>query len=151
MFLKKTAHQGLTNCGQVTHICVSKLFIIGSDNCLLPSRRQAIIWTNIGMLLIWPLGTYFSEKLIKTRRSSFKEMHFKTSSVKCQPFCDQPQGLRKPSEAWDIACYVITLLCSVHAMHSVRKSYMPNAYRKSSSILHVVHSYMSHCGLCVMF
>ena len=36
----------------VTHICVSKLTIIGSDNGLSPGRRQAIIWTNAGILLI---------------------------------------------------------------------------------------------------
>ena len=33
----------LTHRGQVTHICVSKLTIIGSDNGLSPGRRQAII------------------------------------------------------------------------------------------------------------
>ena len=36
------------------HICVSKLIIIGLDNGLLPSHRQTIIWTNAGILLIWP-------------------------------------------------------------------------------------------------
>ena len=36
------------------HICVSKLTIIGSDNGLSPSRRQAIIWTNAWILLIGP-------------------------------------------------------------------------------------------------
>ena len=46
------------------HICISKLSI-GSDNGLLPGRRQAIIWTNAGILLIRPLGTNFSEILIK--------------------------------------------------------------------------------------
>ena len=30
--------------------------IIGSDNGLLPGLRQAIIWTNAGILFIWPLG-----------------------------------------------------------------------------------------------
>ena len=34
------------------HICVNKLTIIGSDNCLSPGRRQAIIWTNIAIMLI---------------------------------------------------------------------------------------------------
>ena len=29
----------------MTHICVGKLTIIGSDNGLSPGRRQAIIWT----------------------------------------------------------------------------------------------------------
>ena len=56
---------GLTHWGRVTHICVSKLNIIGSDNGLSPGRRQAIIWTNDGILLIAPLGTNFSEILIE--------------------------------------------------------------------------------------
>ena len=43
----------------MTHICVGKLTIIGSDNGLSPGRRQAIIWTNSGILLIGPLGTNF--------------------------------------------------------------------------------------------
>ena len=51
----------LTHWGRVTHICVSKLTIIASDNGLSPGRRQAIIWTNAGILLIGPLGTNFSE------------------------------------------------------------------------------------------
>ena len=38
------------------HICFSKLIIIGSDNGLSPDRHQAIIWTNAGILSIWPLG-----------------------------------------------------------------------------------------------
>ena len=46
----------------MTHICVvSKLAIIGSVNALLSGRRQAIIWTNVGILFIWPLGTNFTE------------------------------------------------------------------------------------------
>ena len=36
----------LTHWGRVTHICVSDLTIIGSDNGLSPGRRQAIIRTN---------------------------------------------------------------------------------------------------------
>ena len=34
----------------MTHICVSKLNIIGSDNGLSPGLRQAIIWTNADIL-----------------------------------------------------------------------------------------------------
>ena len=45
----------------MTHICVSKLTIIGSDNGLSPGQRRAIIWTNAEILLIGPLGTNFSE------------------------------------------------------------------------------------------
>ena len=35
--------------GRVTHICVSELTIIGSDNGLSPGRRQTIIWNNAGL------------------------------------------------------------------------------------------------------
>ena len=55
----------LTHWGRVTHICVNKLTIIGSDNGLSPGRRQAIIWTNDWILLIGPLGTNFSDILIE--------------------------------------------------------------------------------------
>ena len=71
----------------MTHICVSKLTIIGSDNGLLPGRRQAIIWTNAGILIIGPLGTNFSEILIEIYIFSFKKMHLKMSSRKWRPFC----------------------------------------------------------------
>ena len=70
----------------MTHICVSKLTIIGSDNGLSPSRRQAIIWTNAGKLLIWTLGTNFSEILGKIHSFSLKKMHLKMSSAKGRLF-----------------------------------------------------------------
>ena len=50
----------LTHWGRVTHICVGKSTIIGSDNGSSPGRRQAIIWTNAVILLIETLGTNFS-------------------------------------------------------------------------------------------
>ena len=73
--------------GRVTHICLSKLTIIGSDNVLSPGRHQAIIRTNAGILLIGPLGTNFSEMLIKTLTFSLKKTHLKVSSAKWRPFC----------------------------------------------------------------
>ena len=76
----------LTHWGRVTHICVSKLTIIASDNGLSPGRRQAIIWTNDGILLIRALGTNFSEILSKIHSFSFKKMHLKMSSVKGRLF-----------------------------------------------------------------
>ena len=42
----KTTPTILTHWGRVTHICVGKLNIIGSDNGLSPEQRQAIVWTN---------------------------------------------------------------------------------------------------------
>ena len=71
----------------MTHICVAKQTIIGSDNGFAPGRRQAIIWTNAGILLIEPLGTNFSEILIGIQTFSFKKMHLKMSSAKWRPFC----------------------------------------------------------------
>ena len=71
----------------MTHICVSKLTIIGSDNGLSPGQRQAIIWTNDGILLIGPSGTNFSEILIEILTFLFKKMRLKVSSAKRRPFC----------------------------------------------------------------
>ena len=81
----------LTHWGRVTHICVSKPTIIGSDNGLLPSRHQAIFWTNAGILLIRPLGTNFSEILIEIYTFSFKKMHLKMSSGKMAAISSWPQ------------------------------------------------------------
>ena len=77
----------LTHWGRVTHICVSKLSIVGSDNGLPSGRRQAIIWTNAGILLIGPLGTKFNEILIEIHTFSFKKMLLKVSSAKRRTFC----------------------------------------------------------------
>ena len=49
-------------CG--TYVSMNQVDI-GSNNGLSPIRCQATIWTNAGILLIGPLGTYFNEILIK--------------------------------------------------------------------------------------
>ena len=77
----------LTPWGRVTHICVGKLTIIGSDNGLSPDQHKAIIWTNAGILLIGPFGTNFSDILIEFLTFSFKKMRLKVSSAKWRPFC----------------------------------------------------------------
>ena len=73
----------ITHWGRVTHICVRKLNIHGSDY----GRHQAIIWTNAGILLIGPLGPNFIEILIAIQTFSFKEIHLSMSSGKWWPFC----------------------------------------------------------------
>ena len=82
-----TSRYTLTHWGRVTHICVSTLAIIGSDNGLLPGRRQTIISTNAGILLIWPLGTHFSGISIDIQTFSFKKVQLKMSSGNWRPFC----------------------------------------------------------------
>ena len=69
----------------MTHICVSKLSILGSDNGLSPGRRQAIIYTNAGILLIWPVGTNFSEILIDwyifIQENAFQNVVWKMAAI----------------------------------------------------------------------
>ena len=60
--------------------CISNYFTFFSD------LRQAIIWTSAGMMLIEPLGTNFSEILIKIETFSFKKIRLKILSAKCCPF-----------------------------------------------------------------
>ena len=80
-----------THWSRVMHIYVTELTIIGSDNGLLPGWRQAIIWTNAGILLIGHWGTNFSEILSKIHTFSSTIMHLKMLSAKCRPFCLQSQ------------------------------------------------------------
>ena len=81
----------LTHWGQVTHICLGKLVILGSDNGLSPERCQTIIWTNAGILLIGPLGTNFSEILSEIHRKYVWKClrnvgHFVSTSM-CKVIC----------------------------------------------------------------
>ena len=77
----------------MTHKCVSKLTIIGSDNGLWPGRRQAIICTNAGILLFSLIETNFSEILLKIHTFSFKKMHLKMSSATWRPFVSASMAL----------------------------------------------------------
>ena len=77
------------------HICVGNLTIVGADNCLSPSKLQAIICTNPGILLIRPLGTNFSGILISNQNSSifiqenaFEKVVCKKVAILSQPQCD---------------------------------------------------------------
>ena len=65
----------------MTHICVDELTIIGSHNGMSPGRRQAITWTNVGILWIGTLGTNIGEILRGIQTFLFKKMHLKMSSA----------------------------------------------------------------------
>ena len=73
----------------MTHICIGKLTIIGSDNGLSPDRRQAIICTNAGILSIRTIGTNFSEILSKThvfiQENTFENVVWKMAAVLSRP------------------------------------------------------------------
>ena len=76
-----------TQWGWAMHIYVGDLTIIGSDNGLSPGLGQVIIWTNVGILLIGPLGTNFSGILIEILTFWFNKMCLNVSSAKWRPFC----------------------------------------------------------------
>ena len=98
--------QVLTHWGLVTHICVDTLTNIGSDSGLLPGRRQAIIWTNAGILLIGHLGTNFSEILIRIQTFSLKKIHLKMSVCEMASILSWPQyvkTLRSEQNGWCFA------------------------------------------------
>ena len=65
----------LNHWGRVTHI----LSIIGSDNGLSPGRRQTIIWTNAGILLIGSL-----EQTSMKFESKFINFHLRKCISKCR-------------------------------------------------------------------
>ena len=136
----------LTHWGRVTHICVSNLTIIGPDNGFSPGRRQAIIRTNAGILLIEPLRTNFSEILFWIQTFSFKKLHLKMSSAKWRPFCLGLNvlthwGLMMPYHrihhgSWSalvqaVACHWLTLShyqnqCSVAIRQTLRNTFQWN-------------------------
>ena len=66
----------LNHWGRMTHIWVSELTIIGSNDGLSAGRRQAIILINAKILSIVLSGTNFNEILIEIRRFSFTKNAF---------------------------------------------------------------------------
>ena len=79
----------------MAHICVGNLTIVGSDNGMLPDRRQAIIWANAWILLIRPLGIQFNEIIIQT--FSFMHIHLEIPPSKWRPFCLGLNVLKHPT------------------------------------------------------
>ena len=125
----------LTHWGRVTHICVDKRTIIGSDNGLSPGRRQAIIWTNAWILLIGSLGTNCSEISIGIQIFSFKKMHLKMSPAKWRPFCP---GLNV------LISYSILWLLSVW-FQFYRNSYLSEEYEMLCGYCIIVMDFMVVC------
>ena len=82
----------LTDWGRVTHICVGKTTIIGSDNGLAPTRRQAIIWTNAGILLIGTLGkklqwNFTRMSFILIQENAYENVVWKMAAILSRPRC----------------------------------------------------------------
>ena len=84
----------------MTHICVGKTIIIGSDNGLSPGRRQAITWTNAGILLIGPLETNVNEISIEIHAFSFKKFHLKNVVWEMAAILSRPQCVKLIETIW---------------------------------------------------
>ena len=125
---------GLTHWGWVTHICVSRLTITGSDSGLSPGRRQAIILTNAGILLIGPLGTNFSENLIAILIFSFTKMWLTVSSAKWRPFGLGPDVLSRP----DFALWGVVMKYNSPKKYAILKSHTFSFFR---SIVHLSYRF----------
>ena len=89
----------LTYWGRVTHICVSKLTSIGSDNGLALGGCQAIILTTAGILLIRPSGANFSEILIKIhfiQENSLQNVIWKMGAILSRLQCVKSDSTNLP-------------------------------------------------------
>ena len=82
----RSYHTDANSSPLVPHISAVNRDSIGSNNGLLPIRRQAIIRTSAGLLPIGPLGTNFNEISIKIQTFLFMNIHLKISSATWRPF-----------------------------------------------------------------
>ena len=108
----------LTHWGRVTHICVGKLTIIGSDNGLSPGRRQAIIRTNAGILVIGTLETNFSEikrnSYIFIQENAFENVVWKLAAILSRPQCANQAEPWWRASIWRSHRKVVIKQCSYH-------------------------------------
>ena len=85
----------LIHWGRVTHICISRLAIIGSNNGLMPDRHQAIIWIYLNQcwnVVNWTLGNEFEWNLnwniyIFIQEHAFENVFWKMASILPLPQC----------------------------------------------------------------
>ena len=98
-------HAWLTHCSRVMHICVG-LNIIGSDNGMLSCRHQAIIQTNVGILLTGPLATNLSKILIEIIDSYIFIQEKASENVICKMAAmSQPQCVNEKSTSVQVTAW----------------------------------------------
>ena len=121
------SHSYLTHWGRVTHTCVSKLTIVGSDNGLSPGRRQAIIWTNDGILSIGPLRNKPQWNINQNSYISIQENAFENIVCEMAAILSRPQWVKAVEgdrQIW---------VCNVNAGTWIRKS--PNLAIRMQAII----------------
>ena len=90
----RVKNEVLTHWCRVTHICVGNLVIIGSDNGLSPGRRQAIIRTNAGILLIEPLGKKLQWNFNRNSNIFIQENAFESVVCEMAAILSRPQCVK---------------------------------------------------------
>ena len=74
----------------MTYIYADNPTLVGSDNGFSPGRRQAIIWTNDGILFIRPFGTQwnFNRHLqISNQENAYENVVCEMAAILSQPQC----------------------------------------------------------------
>ena len=74
----------LTHWGRVTHICVSKITIIGPDNGSTPSRRWNFVNLNLRNKLKW---NFNRNQYIFVQENAFEYVVWKTAAILPRPPC----------------------------------------------------------------
>ena len=77
----------LTHWGRVMYICVGNLTIIWPDNGLSLGRRQAIIWTNAGILFPEEQTSLNRYSCIFIQENSFENVVCEMASILSRPQC----------------------------------------------------------------
>ena len=97
----------------MTYICVSGITIIGSDNGLSPGRRQAIIWSNAGILLIEAL-----EKKLQWNSYRNYSIFIQENALECV-VCEMTTILSRP-QCVKPNCTVVSDFLSQMKLNSTR-------------------------------
>ena len=89
----------LTHWGPVTHICVSKVIIIGSDNGLLPGRRQSHYLNQCWNIVNWTLRNKLQwningNQYIFIQENAFENVVCELTAILSRPQCVNPWHAR---------------------------------------------------------
>ena len=76
----------LTQWGRLTHICVGKLTIIGSDSGLSPGRTPSHYLNQMWNIVIWNLRNRLQRNFDRSTNIFTGKIRWKMLSVKCCPF-----------------------------------------------------------------
>ena len=124
----------LTHWGRETHICVSELTSIGSDNGLSPGRHQAIIRTNAGILLKKTLRNKLQWNFSRNSKIFIQENAFESVVWEKAAILSRLQWVKSYVS---IKAYIIGLLCIWHNTLSLELQKCMD-----SSLVHAIDLYI---------